>query len=166
MLSNSKRNRARILGAEVDQTGVPKWKEFKNRRARGKASNYILDNVADAWMKNGKLVIAEFNFETNSGDWSKFVQYYFRNDGSLAKMRTTFAGFMVFSEHGGGRIVQERIYDSDGKLLQKRLHCFELEKKHRRIRCSGDYSNYNGTYYRRAQNVAFYELLKSGPSRK
>ena len=163
---NSKHNRARILGAEVDQTDIPKWKEFKSRRARGEAFNYILDNVADAWMKNGKLVIAEFNFETNSGDWSKFVQYYFRDDGSLAKMRTTFAGFMVFSEHGGGRIVQERIYNSNGKLLQKRLHCFELEKKHRRIKCSGDYSNYDGKYYRRGQDLAFYGLLKSGPSRK
>lgn len=163
---NRKHNRARILGAEVDQTDVPKWKEFRSRRARGEALNYILDNVADAWMKNGKLVIAELNFETNSGDWSKFVQYYFRDDGSLAKMHTTFAGFMVFSEHGGGRIVQERIYNSNGKLLQKRLHCFELEKKHRRIKCSGDYSNYDGEYYGRAQNLAFYGLLKSGPSRQ
>ena len=117
-------------------------------------------------MKNGKLVVAELNSETNSGDWSKFVQYYFRDDGTLAKMRTTFAGFMVFSEHGGGRIVQERIYSSKGKLLQKRLHCFQLGKKHRPIKCSGDYSKYDGTYYRRAQNLLFYGLLKPGPSRK
>jgi hypothetical protein len=160
---NSERNRARILGAEVDQTDVPKWKEFKSRRARGKA---FFEDVADVWMKNEKLVVAELNSETNSGDWSKFVQYYFRDDGTLAKMRTTFAGFMVFSEHGGGRIVQERIYSSSGKLLQKRLRCFELEKTHRRIKCSGDYSNYDGTYYRRAQNLVFYGLLKSRPSRK
>jgi len=163
---NSKRNRARILGAEGDETEVPKWKEFKSRGARGEAFNYILADVADAWMKNGKLVIAELNFETNSGDWSKFAQYYFRDDGTLAKMRTTFAGFMVFSEHGGGRIVQERIYSSNGKLLQKRLHCFELEKNQRRIKCSGDYSDYDGTYYRRAQNLAFYGLLKFGRSSK
>ena len=160
---NSGRNRAHILGAELNQTEVPKWKEFKSRRARGKT---FFEDVADVWMKNGKLVVAELNSETNSGDWSKFVQYYFRDDGTLAKMRTTFAGFMVFSEHGGGRIVQERIYNSNGKLLQKRLHCFELEKKHRRIKCWGDYSNYDGTYYRRAQNLVFYGLLKSGPSRK
>jgi len=160
---NSKGNRARILGAEVDQTEVSKWKEFESRHARGKA---FFEDVADVWMKNGKLVVAELNSETNSGDWSKFVQYYFRDDGTLAKMRTTFAGFMVFSEHGGGRIVQERIYSSNGKLLQKRLHCYELEKKHRRIKCSGDYSNYDGTYYRRAQDLAFYGLLKSGPSTK
>jgi hypothetical protein len=159
----SQRNRARILGAEVDQTDIPKWKEFKSRRAREKE---FFEDVADVWMKNGKPLVAELNSETNSGDWSKFVQYYFRDDGTLAKMRTTFAGFMVFSEHGGGRIVQERIYSSKGKLLQKRLHCFELEKKHRPIKCSGDYSNYDGTYYRRAQNLEFYGLLKSGPSRK
>ena len=157
---NSKRNRVRILGAGADETDVPKWKEFKSRRAREEALNSILDNVADVWMNNGKLMIAELNFETNSGDWSKFVQYYFRDDGTLAKMRATFAGFMVFSEHGGGRIVQERIYSSTGKLLQKRLDCFELEKKNRRIKCSGDYSNYDGTYYRRAQNLPFYGLLK------
>src|SRR5712664_2011608 len=159
---NSQRNRARILGGEVDQTGVTKWKEFKSRRAREKV---YLEDVADVWMKNGKPVVAEWNSETNSGDWSKFVQYYFRDDGTLAKMRTTFAGFMVLSEHGG-RIVQERIYSPKGKLLQKRLHCFELEKKHRPIKCSGDYSNYDGTYHRRAQNLPFSGLLKSGPSRK
>jgi len=134
-----------------------KMEEFKSRRAR---ENVYLEDAADVWMKNGKPVVAEWNSETNSGDWSKFVQYYFRDDGTLAKMRTTFAGFMVLSDHGG-RIVQERIYNSKGKLLQKRLHCFELEKKHRAVKCSGDYSNYDGTYYRRAQNLEFYGLLKS-----
>jgi len=118
---NNKRNHALILGAEGDKPEVQKWKEFKSRHARGEAFNYILDNVADVWMKNGKPVIAEFNFESNSGDWSQFVQYYFRDDGTLAKMRSTFAGFMVLSERGG-RIVQERIYSSNGKLLQKRLN--------------------------------------------
>jgi hypothetical protein len=162
---NNKRNHALILGAEGDKPEVQKWKEFKSRRARGEAFNGILENVADVWMKNGKPVVAEFNFETNSGDWSQFVQYYFRDDGTLAKMRSTFAGFMVLSEHGG-RIVQERIYSSNGKLLQKRLHCFELEKKDRPTKCSGDYSKYDGTYYRRAQDLGFYGLLKSGLSRK
>jgi hypothetical protein len=80
-------------------------------------------------------------------------------------MRTTFAGFMVVSDRGG-RIVQERIYSPNGKLLQKRLNCFDLEKRHRPIKCSGDYSKYDGTYYRRAQDLAFYGLLKSGLSRK
>ena len=160
---NSGRNRARILGAELNQTEVPKWKEFRSRRARGKA---FFEDVADVWMKNGKVVVAELNSETNSGDWSKFAQYYFRDDGTLAKMRTTFAGFMVFSDHGGGRIVQERIYSAKGKLLRKRLHCFELGKKHRRIKCEGDYSNYDGTYYRRAQDLGFYGLLKPGLPRK
>lgn len=159
---NRERNHARILAAEVDQNDVPKWKEFKSRRARGKE---FFEDVADVWMKNEKPVVAEWYSETNSGDWSKLVQYCFRDDGTLSKMRTTFAGFMVLSDHGG-RIIQERIYSSNGKLLQKRLHCFELEKKHRPIKCSGDYSNYDGTYYRRAQNLPFYGLLKSGPFRK
>src|ERR1700694_5282750 len=51
---NSERNRARILGGEVDQTGATKWKEFKSRRAREKV--YLLD-AADVWMKNGKPVV-------------------------------------------------------------------------------------------------------------
>jgi hypothetical protein len=162
---NNKRNHTLFFGAEGDKPEVQKWKQFKSSRAREEAFNSIMDNVADVWMKNGKPVIAEFNFETNSGDWSQFVQYYFRDDGSLAKMRTTFAGFMVLSEHGG-RIVQERIYSPNGKLLQKRLNCFELEKKHHPIKCSGDYSKYDGTYYRRAQDLAFYGLLKSGLTKK
>jgi hypothetical protein len=154
---NNKRNHAHILGGEADETDVLKWKEFKSRGEREKT---FFEDTADVWMKDGKLVVAELYSETNSGDWSQLVQYYFRDDGTLAKMRTTFAGFMVFSEHGGGRIVQERIYSSKGKLLQKRLHCFELERKHRPLKCSGDYSKYDGTYYRRAQNLPFYGLLK------
>jgi len=42
-------------------------------------------------------------------------------DGSLAKMRNVFGKFM-----GTIKIVKEKFYDSNGKLLHTRLKCYDL----------------------------------------
>lgn len=171
----SNRDQARIFGnvASWDQSGLtlsapsPKWKEFKTRKAREAASNGDnLYDLADVWVRDGKVVIAEFWSGSPSGDWSQSVVYYFREDGTLAKMRTTYSGFNVnpFSDPNefGARLVQTRMYDTNGKLLQKRLQCFELGEKGRQRKCSGDYSHREGVIYKSVNRLPMYRLLNSG----
>src|SRR5260370_7956795 len=52
---NSKGNRARILGAEVDQTEVSKWKEFESQLAR---ENAFFEHAPTALIKKHKLIVA------------------------------------------------------------------------------------------------------------
>ena len=167
-------NGARFFGdvSSWDQSGMTlnapssKWKEFKSRKARESAgTGDNLYDVADIWIKDEKVVLADLWFGSPSGDWSQSVSYYFREDGTLAKMRSTFAGFnlnpFANQEEFGARLVQTRIYDANGKRLSKRLQCFELGEKGRQKKCSGDYSRYEGQVYLRVQRIPVYRLLNS-----
>lgn len=167
-------NGGRFFGnvSSWDQSGVtlnapsPKWKEFKSRKARESAgTGDNLFDVADIWFKDEKVVLADLWFGSPSGDWSQSVTYYFRDDGTLAKMRSTFAGFNLNpfgnAEEFGARLVQTRIYDANGKRLSKRLQCFELGEKGRQKKCSGDYSRYEGPVYLKVQSIPIYRLLNS-----
>src|SRR5687767_3745922 len=169
-----KPNQARWFGdvAPWDRSGMTlnapsaKWQEFKSRKARqSAATGDNLYDVADIWMKDEKVVLADLWFGSPSGDWSQFVTYYFRDDGTIAKMRSTFAGFNLHPfanpEESGARLVQTRIYDASGKRLSKRLQCFELGEKGRQKKCSGDYSRYEGPAYLNVQRLPMYRLLNS-----
>lgn len=167
-------NGARFFGnvSAWNQSGMtldapsPKWKEFKSRKARESAgTGDNLYDVADIWIKDEKVVLADLWFGSPSGDWSQSVTYYFRDDGTLAKMRSTFAGFNLnpFAEREefGARLVQTRLYDGNGKRLSKLLQCFELGEKGRQKKCSGDYSRYEGSLYLKVQSIPVYRLLNS-----
>lgn len=167
-------NRARFFGdvSSWDQSGMtlhapaPKWKEFKSRKARESANTGDnLYDVADVWIKDEKVVLAEFWFGSPSGDWSQSVIYYFRDDGTLAKMQSTYAGFNLNPfpnrEEFGARLVQTRVYDANGKRLRKSLQCFELGEKGRQRKCSGDYSHHEGAVYLKVQRLPLYKVLNS-----
>jgi hypothetical protein len=158
-------NRARFFGdVASSDSKTPKWKEFKSRKVReAAATGDNLFDVADVWSKDGKVVVAEFGLGSPSGDWSQLVTYYFRNDGTLAKMRSSYAGFNLNpfnnKEDFGARLVQTRIYDTSGNRLSKTLQCFQLGQKGRQRKCSGDYSHYEGEVYKKVERLPIYRLL-------
>ena len=167
-------NRARFFGdvSSWDQSGMTlhapssKWREFKSRKAREAAgTGDNLYDVADIYTRDDKVVLAEFWFGSPSGDWSQSVTYHFRDDGTLAKMQSTYAGFNLNPfpnrEEFGARLVQTRVYDANGKRLRKSLQCFELGEKGRQRRCSGDYSHHEGVVYLKVQRLPLYKLLSS-----
>lgn len=160
-------NEVRVFGDVASSNSpAPEWKEFKSRKAREAAgTGDDLFQVADVWSKEGKVVVAEFGFGSPSGDWSQSVTYYFRDDGTLAKMESVYAGFNLnpFNNPNefGARLVQTRIYDPSGKRLRKTLQCFDFSEKPRQRKCSGDYSRYEGDAYLRVQRLPIYSLLKS-----
>lgn len=169
-------NLARFFGdvSSWDQSGMtlnapsPKWKEFKSRKARESAgTGDNLYDVADIWIKDDKVVLAEFWFGSPSGDWSQNVIYYFRDDGTLAKMQSTYAGFNLNPfpnrEEFGARLVQTRLYDANGKRLRKSLQCFDLGERPRQRKCSGDYSHHEGAVYLKVQRLPLYKLLNAQP---
>src|ERR1700680_717865 len=82
----TKRNprKRRIFGIIPGEKDRPdKWAEFKTVRQAVQAN---LDDSVYVWRKDGKVVAAEFSFTSSSGDWYHYVSYYFRADGTLAKI--------------------------------------------------------------------------------
>ncbi|PWT90893.1 MAG: hypothetical protein C5B55_08985 [Blastocatellia bacterium] len=158
---NNKQNRSRVFSkvipeSQSGETLKGNWREFQNAKAR--KANFNSDrlyDVGDVWMKDGNAVVAEFEFGT-SGDWSQVMTYYFRDDGTLAKIRSNFGKFM-----GHVRIVKDSFYDSNGKRLHTRVQCFDLNDRNRRQKCPGDTSQADAEVYKRVQNLPLYRVLKS-----
>lgn len=162
----AKRNpkQARFFGdvAAYDQSGVtlsaprPKWREFKTAKAREAAtSEDNLYDTANVWLREGKIVIAHFEYGSPSGDWAQFVSYCFREDGSLAQLDNSFRTF-----HGDVRIEKQKLYDAKGKRLRSSLLCFDLQSG-RRKRCQGSYSNYDADVFRTIKQLPLYGLIQT-----
>ncbi len=63
------------------------WLEFKNDKAREQAdTGENLNENAFVWVRKNKIVAATFTFQDASRKWVHFGFYYFRPDGTLAKL--------------------------------------------------------------------------------
>lgn len=128
------------------------WREFKTEKERDGAGEN-LNSTADVWTRNGKVIGANFTFQTPSGDWTQFVMYYFRSDGTLAKIFSTLNTF-----HGGITVVREDYYNSKGTFLRGTTHCQDL--KTQKTKPCADFQDQPAPLYQKLSQLPFYTLLK------
>jgi len=154
----AKRNQksAQVLGdissASTDEKS--NWKTFKSTKEREDAgTGDNLNEQADVWKREGKVVATNMTFSSPSGDWAHFVTYYFRDDGSVAKTHGELNTF-----YGDVRVVSDHYYSQDGKLLKtKRLF---LDLKTKRPKKPGDYQpKKSEPVYKKVSDLPFFELL-------
>ncbi len=66
-----------------------KWRKFASEKTlekfREKRETYT---IAYNWRKNGKIIQSTFTLFSSSGDWAQYDSYYFRADGTLAKIES------------------------------------------------------------------------------
>ena len=116
---------AKYKGPELvfaDTAGIDdekeKWQKFASEKAletfREKSETYT---IAHNWLKNRKIVASNFTLFSASGDWTRYVYHYFREDGTLARVKSelrTFNGdFIVVRTayfSGGSRLIQKSEY--------------------------------------------------------
>jgi hypothetical protein len=96
-----------------------KWQEFKSAK---KLEDENLDESAYVWLKDGKTVVAYFSFTSQSGDWYHYVTYYFRADGTLAKIHSQLNTF-----YGDTSVVRDKYYSSNGKRLRATTRYLDLQ---------------------------------------
>jgi hypothetical protein len=106
--NNKRHRRFADVASETDEKEI--WREFKSDKALKEATWY---QAASVFSRDGKIVAAYFTFTSPSGDWYHFVDYYFRDDGSLAKIRAR-----LNTSYGNITVVRQRYYDSTGKLIK------------------------------------------------
>jgi hypothetical protein len=151
----TKRNakKRRIFGiVPGEEDKGDKWAEFKYVRQAVQAN---LDDSVYVWLKDGQVVAAEFSFTSSSGDWYHYVNYYFRADGTLAKIHAqlnTFSG-----PDGGISVVRDKFYSSGGKLLHTATRYLDL--KSQRPRKRGDFMDEPIPDYKTVRDLPFYKLL-------
>jgi hypothetical protein len=151
----TKRNakKRRIFGiVPGEEDKGDKWAEFKYVRQAVQAN---LDDSVYVWLKDGQVVAAEFSFTSSSGDWYHYVNYYFRADGTLAKIHAqlnTFSG-----PDGGISVVRDKFYSSGGKLLHTATRYLDLKSQQPRKR--GDSMDEPIPDYKTVRDLPFYKLL-------
>jgi hypothetical protein len=144
----------RIFGIVPSAEDKPdKWAEFKTVRQTVQAN---LDESAYVWLKDRKVVVAEFSFTSSSGDWYHYVNYYYRADGTLAKIHAQLNTFAA--SDGGMSIVREKFYSSKGKLLHTSTRYLDLQSQKPRKR--GDFMDQPIPVFQGVHDLPFAKLLR------
>jgi hypothetical protein len=149
----------RIFG-DVASEDEPKsrWREFKSEKERDDAAT---GDRANVWAQDGAVVLACYTFQSASGDWAHYVNYYFREDGSLAKIHAQLNTF-----YGNMTVIRERFYDPKGKLLSSSQQFLDLDtQKKKKPGADGEFIDEPIPVYRTVKALPFYTLL-SKPAAK
>jgi hypothetical protein len=112
-------SRKRIFGEVGD--GEDSWREFKGNAGKSETPE-DLDQLAYVWTRSGKVIAAGFTFQSGSRDWFHFVTYYFRADGTLAKIHSRLNTF-----YGGVTAIREKYYGADGKVLRATARYLDIQ---------------------------------------
>jgi hypothetical protein len=151
----TKRNprKKRIFGIiPQDEDKPDKWAQFKTTRQEIQAD---LEDSAHVWARDGKVVAARFSFTSPSGDWYHYVDFYFRADGTLAKIHAQLNTFAAAD--GGMSVVRDKFYGSGGKLLHTTTRYLDLKSQKPRKRA--DFMDQPIPVYQTVRNLPFYKLL-------
>jgi hypothetical protein len=150
---NAARGRIFADTASYTDGSAPRWQEFKNKRALERAEAY---SVANVWTQGaGDALLADFSLSSPSGDWAQYANYYYRADGTLAKLHSELRTFM-----GNLIVIRDRFYDATGKLLQEKTRYLDLNtRKPRRVEAGG-FQDIPLKPYAKTSDLPFYSLLK------
>jgi hypothetical protein len=150
------RRRGRLFGDTSDYTGQnarPGWQEFRSKRALERAEVY---SAATVWTNGaGSPVVAEFSLSSPSGDWAQYNTYYYRDDGTLAKLYSELRTFM-----GDVIVIRDRFFDSKGKLLQEKTRYLDLQTRRPKKVAADSFQDMPIEAYPRTSDLPFYALLK------
>jgi hypothetical protein len=132
------------------------WREFKTDEERNNADNgeNLNDNVR-VWLKSGSIIIADCLFQSPSRDWTLYVTYYFREDGSLAKLHSVLNTF-----YGHISAIRDRYYSPSGNLLRSSAQYFDLGTKKRK-KPGKDFQDEHIPEYLNSKNLPCSDLLKA-----
>jgi len=153
--TNSKAKR-RIFAdvSSATEEGPEKWKEFRSERERTKLeTGDNMNQVAFVWTRNGKPVAANMMLTSPSGDWAHLINYYYRDDGTLAKIRAQLNTF-----YGDMSIVREQFFQSNGKRLRSTTRYLDLQTKKPKKK-SGDLFDQEVPVYKTVSELPFAKLL-------
>ena len=149
-----KRNpKARRIFAEVttESENDAKWREFKTKREFDKLDEW--DESAFVWTRSEKVIAAAFTFTSQSGDWAHLVTYYFREDGTLAKI-----GAQLNTFYGDVSVVRNQYFNNAGVRISSSERILDL-KTQKPVKKPADYFDQPVTVFKKVSELPFYKLL-------
>ncbi len=154
---------AKIVFADVsDYEGGKRaqWRRFASEKElEAHRENSETYSIAFTWSRGGKLVAANFTLFSPSGDWTKYVNHYFRPNGTLAKVEVDYRTF-----HGDFIVERNIYYGATGKPLKTTTAYKDLQSgkpKKPEAGYLGDNSELlAGDIYKTVRRLPFARLLK------
>jgi hypothetical protein len=128
------------------------WREFKGQVAKGETDPDDLDEVAYVWARKGKVVAAGFTFQSESRDWYHFVTYYFREDGTLAKIHSRLNTF-----YGSVTAIRDQYYGSNGRVLKSTARFLDIQTQ--KPKKNPNFQDEPTPVYLNVRKLPFFKLL-------
>lgn len=139
--------------ASYTDASAPRWQEFRSKRALERAESY---SVATVWTQpTSDALLADFSLSSPSGDWAQYANYYYRADGTLAKIRSELRTFM-----GDLIVIRDRFYDTRGKLMQEKTRYLDLNTRKPKKVQEGSFQDIPLELYAKTTDLPFHSLLK------
>ncbi|CAN5457856.1 hypothetical protein BH10ACI3_BH10ACI3_01290 [soil metagenome] len=111
--------------SDYNDDAKSKWRKFASEKAlekfREKTETYT---IAYVWRKNLKLAGVNFTLFSPSGDWTRYIYSYYREDGTLAKVTIEHRTF-----YGDYIMLQDIYFSAAGKVLRKTTSYKDLATK-------------------------------------
>jgi len=151
----TKRNtKARRIFADVAtaDNNNPLWREFKSKREFDKFEGNP-DESAYVWTRAEKVIAVGFTYTSQSGDWAHMVTYYFREDGTLAKIEAQLNTF-----YGDVSVVRNQYFNNVGVRISNSERILDL-KTQKPVKKPADYFDQPVTVFKKVSELPFYKLL-------
>ena len=121
------------------------------RLLKGKSAQQVNESC-DVWTRDGNVILAFFGFTSDSGDWYHFIKYYYRADGTLAKISARLNTF-----YGNVSVLRDRYYDTNGKLLKSTRRYLDIQT-HKPVK-TANFHDEPIPMYSNASALPFHKLL-------
>jgi hypothetical protein len=138
------------------------WKKYNSVSAFEKAIKKIESyNIAEVWQKGDKIIAANFVFDSPSGDWVHYIEHYYREDGTLAKVQ---AQLNVFGLEGLISVYRNFYFDQKGKLLRKTTRYYDGTAKKWKKADQVHFMDRRLEIYKTTKELPFASLVKKSQS--
>ena len=134
-----------------------KWRAFASEKAldkfREKSETY---SIAYNWQSGSRVIASNFTLFSGSGDWVKYNNHCFREDGTLAVLESDYRTF-----NGDFMVVRRRYFDRSGKLISKSAKFLDLQTRKPKDASSGVMGDDADEvdYYARTSKLPFVHFL-------
>lgn len=146
--------------ADVSQDENPEWRKFASIKDLEKFREEETETyfIAYNWEKADQIVAASFTIFSPSGDWVKYVNSCYREDGSLARAEISFS-----TSYGDFRMQNHLHFDKAGKVIGDEKIYTDFDGKPKKIDESYIADNpslHEKDYFNKISKLPYYKITQ------
>lgn len=155
-VADFKRENAPLLFADASDQPKPAWRRVASERELERLTDALFQhsNTARAWVKDGNIIAVDTTSTTMADDWSLDAEYCYREDGTLAGVR---------SEYRNGTddliVISEQLFGVDGSSVFDNVKALDLRTR-RPKKNSANAAELRAPAYARTKDFPWTKLMR------